>query len=111
MPAAQQQPAVRADAADAACSPDKVRDQIKDSWLVKKLLQQGPDSDSKQGVCATLAQVLIACPSHVCGSSVGSSRLPGVPSAARELLFTETCYHTASALRLLLLPRRICWQG
>lgn len=82
-PAAQQQPAVRADAADAACSPAKVRDQIKDSWLVKKLLQQGPDTDGKQGVCATLAQVPTACASHVC------SRLPGVPSATRELLSTE----------------------
>lgn len=88
-PAAQQQPAIHADAADAACSPDKVRDQIQDSWLVKKLLQQGHDSDSKQGMCATLAQVLTACASYVCGSSVGNFGLPGMPSAARELLSTE----------------------
>jgi hypothetical protein len=38
--------------ASPAKNPDQLLEQVKDSWLVKKLLQQQvPESNSKPGVC------------------------------------------------------------
>lgn len=50
---AQQPPKTTANVAGIADrSPDKLRHQIKDSWLVKTLLQQtSPNSSNKAGVC------------------------------------------------------------